>query len=163
MIASTKNWKSLFNYATNIARLTIGTIVPIVPKLLQILKAVGMGVVDLPGINDLEENSVLLNQLNNTKANRSKYFVFTSNYEPDHNIFKRLFDEFLVDRAIFKREVNDSIAPVSGAIFQNKEFSHSVKLEEISYYISPSDKGVSHFSYLHPKHPEILVKLFEII
>ncbi len=163
MMASTENWKSLFNYTTNICRLALGTIAPVVPRLLTISKAVAMGVTNLPGIDDLEETSKVLERLNTMKANRGNYFVFTSNYEPNQKLLKRLFDEFLVDRAIFKRQLNDSVTPVDGAVFQNDKFESDVVLKMNQFYIASANEEVSHFGYLHPKHPQIIKKLWEVL
>ncbi|MGJ8743813.1 S8 family serine peptidase [Polaribacter sp.] len=163
MMASSKNWKSLLNYTTNIARVALGTIAPIVPRALTILKAMAIGFTDLPGIDDLEEESNVILKLNSLELNRDNYFVFTSNYEPNQKLLKRLFDEYLVDRAIFKRQPNDTVTPVDGAIFSNENFASVVALKEGQYYIASTAEQVTHFGYLHPKHPQIIEKLFKEI
>ncbi|MEN8194015.1 MAG: S8 family serine peptidase, partial [Bacteroidota bacterium] len=161
MMASSTNWKSLLNYNTNIAKITLGTIIPVIPKIMTIVKAIGMGFVKLPGINDLEEGSEVLNNLNKIKMNRENYFVFTSHYEPGRKILKRLFDELLVDRLIFKKEHNDGVSPVPGAIFTNDEIECEVTLNKDQYYIAGSEMQISHFAYLKPKHKELKEKLLE--
>lgn len=162
MMASSKNWKSLLNYTTNIARFTLGTIAPIVPKALTILKAMAIGFTELPGIDDLEEESKVILKLNSLDLNRDNYFVFTSNYEPNQKLLKRLFDEYLVDRAIFKRQPNDSVTPVDGAVFSNDNLASVVNLNAKQYYIASTAEQVTHFGYLHPKHPQIIEKLYEV-
>ncbi len=156
MMASSKNWKTFFNYATNIARLSLGTVAPVVPTILTALKALSLRVVDLPGINDLEEQSLVLKELNDIKMDRSNYFVFTSDFEPDSRFFKRLVDEFIVDRMIFKRQTNDGVAPVLGAIFANRNISHRVQFDDKQYHIAPRRQEVSHFAYLQPRNKEII-------
>jgi hypothetical protein len=153
MIASSENLKSMFNYTTNICSRTLGTIAPITPKLLSISKAIAMGIVNLTGIDDLEEGSPLIQPLNGLKADRKSYFVCTSNYEPNRKLLKRLFAEFLVDRAIFKHQVNDSMTPLDGAIFQNDAQEKEVKLNDDQFYIASAKEEVSHYGYLHLKHP----------
>ena len=161
MIASSKNWKSMFNMATNVARWTIGLFVPVVPKVMTVMKAVGLGLVDLPGIDDLEENSDVIRELNDIEMDRSHYFVFTSNFEPS-KLFKRLFDEGIVDRAIFEHSPNDSVTPVPGAIFRNEALPTVIKLEENQFHISSELDQVSHFGYLRPKH-SIVDRVFDLI
>jgi len=164
LIASSSNWKSLFNYATNVARVTLGTVVPVVPTILTALKAVGLGFVNLPGINDMEEDSDLIKQLNGLTFNRSNYYVFTSDFEPNQNLLKRMFDQLLIDKAIFHGEQNDSITPVRGAIFKNMDIPGNVVILSANQYnISDGSKQVSHFTYLHPEHPEIIQLLFTLI
>lgn len=162
MIASSKNWKSMFNITTTVAKITLGTVAPIVPKLLSILKTLALGFANLPGIDDLEEESKVILELNKITMDRSNYYVFTSHYEP-RNIFKKMFDDLLVDRAVFHGEYNDSVTPVPGAAFQNPEFECVVELKDEQIYLSSPKQGVSHFGYLNPKHPEIIERLFEIV
>lgn len=158
-MASSENWKSLFNTATNLARLTLGTVVPVIPTILSVIKAVGLQVVDLPGINDLEEESEVLKELNAMKkTQQEKYYVFTSDFEPGR-FFKRLFDEYLVDRLIHKRLTNDTIVPVQSALLQNIELGSEVKVRAGQYHVSSGEAGVSHFAYLRAAHPEVLIAL----
>ncbi len=162
MIASSENWKSMFNLTSSVAKLTLGTVAPVVPKLLSILKALALGFANLPGIDDLEEKSKVILELNKIKMDRSNYYVFTSHYEPG-GLFRRLFDSLLVDRAVFHGEHNDSVTPVPGAAFRNDEFPCEIELSDDQIYVSNEKQGVSHFAYLNPKHPEIVDRLFEVI
>lgn len=156
-MASTENWRSLFNTVTNVARLSIGSIAPVVPKILTALKAIGLGMIELDGINDLEENSEILSKLNNLnlKNYRSSYFVIMSNFEP-RAVVKRLLDE-VVDRKIFHNEANDFVNPVLGAIFKDENQDTIIQLREEQYQILSSNEQVNHFRYLNTKKHENLV------
>lgn len=161
-IASTDNWRNLLNTVVNVAKFTVGAVLPVVPKVLSIIKAIGLGATELAGINDLEEDSLLLQKLNNLDCDRSKYHVLTSNFEPQKGWFKRLLDERIVDRAIFKNEHNDSITPLSGALLQNDQFKKKANVDMNNCEVCGSERGVSHFSYLDPKrHPKLVLKIVD--
>ena len=79
---------------------------------------------------------------------RDKYFIVTSNFEPN-GLLKKLFDQNIIDRAIFKNQLNDSIAPVKGAIFKNE--NSTIVLEENQFHVSGDADRVSHFAYLRDR------------
>ncbi len=158
MMASTKNWKSLFNSVVNVAKFTIGTIAPVVPTILTAIKCIGLGLTELPGIDDLEESSAILKKLNTTKADRSKYHVFISNYEPQKGWLKKLFDEGIIDRSIFKRQFNDMVVPLHGAIFTNEEIPNDITLNKNQYTIINEKNNVSHFTYYDYRKQTALAK-----
>lgn len=162
-MASKENWESLFNFTTNVARFTFGLTAPVIPMILSAIKAISMGVVQLPGINDQEEESEVLRELNAKSQSAGKYFVFTSNYEPKRKLFKKLLDELIVDRAIFKGEYNDSVVPLQSAIFRKNEISNKVNLSPDQYYICDPGEQVSHFGYLDPKYGKTTEKLFLVL
>ena len=161
-IASYENWRSLLNTATNVSKLVFGRIAPIIPGIMSIIKAIGLKMVELPGISDLEEGSELCQRLNMMDLNRNHYFVFTSNFEPK-GFFKKLFDNNVVDKAIFSNDMNDSITPVLGALFLNKDYETKVILDKDQYRKSAEDELVSHFKYLDPDHNKITEKLFDLL
>lgn len=148
MIASSKNWSSLINIVTNVANLTLGSIVPVLPKVNAVIKGILNQVVLLPGINDQEEESAFLEKLNKIAIDRDKYFIVTSNFEPN-GLLKKLFDQNIIDRAIFKNQLNDSIAPVKGAIFKNE--NSTIALKENQFHVSGDADRVSHFAYLRDR------------
>ena len=164
-IASTEHWRSLFNIVINVAKFTVGLALPVVPQILTAIKAVGLGVTELDGINDQEEGSDIIVKLNNSVCDdRKNYHVFTSNFEPQKGWFKRLFDERIVDRVIFEREHNDSVTPVNGAMLRNDQFKKVATLIEDQCYFYEPVENVSHFSYLNPeRHPEIVKEVLRIL
>ena len=158
-IASTKNWRNLFNTVINIAKFTVGTALPVVPHVLAAIKAIGLGITKLDGISDQEEDSEIINKLNKTKYDRKGYFVLTSNFEPQKGWLKRLFDEQIVDRGIFKGEFNDSVTPMNGAICKKSGI-----LKNHQWYIAEEEDVVSHFSYLDPqRHDELVGRVLEFL
>lgn len=156
MIASHENWANLINIVTNVANLTLGTIVPILPKITVIMKGILNQVLVLPGINDQEETSEFLKKLNGISIPREGYFVVTSNFEPN-GLLKKLFDQNIVDRIIFKNQLNDSVAPVKGAIFKNDDSAIILNINQ--FHISDDADRVSHFTYLRPENKVLLEKI----
>ncbi len=161
MIASSKNWNSLFNYATIISRITLGTIAPVVPTIFSAIKILADKIVDLPGIDDMEETSEVILKLNQIEMNRDNYFVFTSHFEPKGKLISKILDG-AVDRLIFKGEHNDGVTPTPGAIFENEELANVIELTEGKQFMI-CDKDVSHFSYLDEKHTKVSKKLFDLL
>lgn len=156
MIASHENWSNLINIVTNVANLTLGTVVPVLPKVTAVIKGILNQVVLLPGINDQEETSEFLKKLNGISIPRDNYFVVTSNFEPN-GLLKKLFDQNIIDRVIFKNQLNDSIAPVKGAVFKNDD--SKITLNANQFHIGGDADRVSHFTYLRPENKVVLDKI----
>jgi subtilisin family serine protease len=150
LLASKENWSHYVTIATNVLNLTIGTVVPILPKITGIIKAIINKAIELPGVSDLGENSEVIQRLNSiTNVDRSTYFMVTSNFEPN-GLLKKLFNERIIDRLIFQGEDNDTLAPVLGAIWRNEDFVPPVILSDNQFHVCSEFDKINHFSYLKP-------------
>jgi hypothetical protein len=158
MIASHENWSSMINIVTNVANLALGTFVPVLPKITSVIKAILNQIILLPGIHDLEEQSAVILRLNALEINRNNYFSLTSNFEPN-GFLKKLFDQNIVDKAIFKGQLNDAIAPLNGAIFKNTNLPCKATLAPGNFHICGDLDSINHFSYLKPQNKVILEKV----
>lgn len=161
LLASKENWANYVNIASTVANLA-GLLVPIIPKITGILKAIINTAIALPGISDLEEDSEVILKLNQIATDRSGYLVVTSNFEPN-GLLKKLFNERIIDRVIFKGEDNDTLAPVLGAIFKKPHSKYNIVLDIRQCCIASEGDQVNHFSYLKPENKEILKTVIEWI
>jgi len=157
LLASGENWANYVNIATNILSL-LGSLTPVIPALMGIIKAIINKGLSLPGIGDLEEGSAVILKLNRIKTDRSAYFVVTSNFEPN-GLLKRLFNERIIDRLIFKGEDNDTLAPVLGALFKNEDPSYQIVLADNQFHICSEQDEISHFAYLQKENEEVINKI----
>jgi subtilisin family serine protease len=157
LLASKENWANYVNIASNVANLA-GILVPVIPRIMGILKAIVNTAVALPGVSDLEEQSNVILKLNRTNISRANYLVITSNFEPN-GFLKKLFNERIIDRLIFKETDNDTLAPVLGAIFKNPDPTYTITLPEDQFHISSESDQVSHFGYLEARNTVIIEKI----
>jgi hypothetical protein len=156
LLASKENWSHYVTIASNVINLTIGTLVPIIPKITGIIKAIINTAIDLPGVSDLDEKSEVVLRLNSiTNVDRGAYFMVTSNFEPN-GLLKRLFNERIIDRLIFQGEDNDTLAPVLGAIWRNEDFEPPIVLPEAQFHVCSEFDQINHFSYLKPENKALL-------
>lgn len=165
MIANSENWESLFNLATNVAKFTSLLGSSILPTIVSVIKSIGLGVVDLPGINDLDEGSNVLIELNqNTKANRDHYYVVISDYEPNQRWFRRLLDEKIIDAKIFLNEANDSIVHYRGAFMRHPRYEASFTIPKDKILIASNQTVVNHFNYLDPgRNPDLVKRILKVL
>ncbi|WP_439585685.1 DUF7379 domain-containing protein [Dyadobacter bucti] len=154
LLASQENWANYVNIVSTVANLA-GVLVPVIPKITGILKAIINTAIKLPGFSDLEEDSEVILKLNQISTDRSRYLVVTSNFEPN-GLLKKLFNERIIDRLIFKGEDNDTLAPVLGAIFKKPNPRYNVVLDISQCCIASEGDQINHFSYLKPESKEIL-------
>ncbi|WP_159471141.1 S8 family serine peptidase [Dyadobacter sp. 3J3] len=157
LLASRQNWANYVNIASNVANLA-GLFVPVLPQIMGILKAIVNTGTSLPGVSDLDEQSKVILKLNQINISRTNYLVITSNYEPN-GFLKKLFNENIIDRLIFKEEDNDTLAPVLGAIFKNQDPNYTITLLPDQFHISSEADQVNHFSYLQPHNTIIINKI----
>jgi subtilisin family serine protease len=156
LLASKENWSHHVTIATNILNFTIGTVVPVIPRITGIIKAIINTAIDLPGVRDLDEQSEVILRLNRiTNVNRTGYFIITSNFEPN-GFLKKLVNERIIDRLIFQGEDNDTLAPVLGAIWRNEDLENSVVLPEDQFHICSELDEINHFSYLKAENKALL-------
>ena len=151
-IAKNKNWNSLFNILIN-----GGALVPVIGKIVTILKFAGNRVLQLPGIDDMELGSKLFDELNNKDFDRSNYYVFISNYEPA-NLAGNALDQ-LLDVKIFENYENDTVTTVKSAMFEYSDTVAHLSNDQIEL-ISIED-GINHFGYF--KSENIVKKAVELL
>lgn len=152
-----ENWQVLINLITNI----LG-VASLSPAVFGLIKAIINGIVNLPGMSDQKEGSELITKLNSLNINRQGYFCLTSDYEPDR-LLKKLADQWLIDRFIFKGEKNDLINPLAGAVFKNSRYPVSFMLGNDQFYTCQKREGVSHFKYLDPQNKHLVERVLDWI
>ncbi|MBK7440925.1 MAG: hypothetical protein IPI65_05170 [Bacteroidetes bacterium] len=138
------------NLVSNVISLPFGA-TPIAGALKQLVGALANGIVNLPGVNDLELESNLIEELNGIVFDRNNYHVITSNYEPNNKIL-RLIEEGIIDRKIFHAYTNDTIVPVLSALF---ELTNKISIPANHKHIVSGNIHVTHFEYLKPELSEI--------
>ncbi len=149
-IADYNNLRSYVNLVSNVISLPFGA-TPIAGALKQLVGALANGIVNLPGVNDLELESNLIEELNGIVFDRNNYHVITSNYEPNNKIL-RLIEEGIIDRKIFHAYTNDTIVPVLSALF---ELTNKISIPANHKHIVSGNIHVTHFEYLKPELSEI--------
>jgi len=159
-MASSDKWSKLLNIVTNVAKLAFGTYMPVLPKILAVAKAIANQVVDLPGINDLEQESELLKKLNQKNLAVANYYVVVADYTPD-SWLKKAFDKFAVDKFVFNNLQNDTVVPTAGAVF--KLNNPGINLNASNYFLVGTADSVNHYSYLLAKNDAIVKWVLEKI
>lgn len=155
-IASFENWKSLFNAISNLALLSMGSLGPIMPTITTALRAIGQGITELPGIQDLAENSAAIKTLNKKEFDKNSYYAIASDFEPT-KWWKRLLDENIIDKHIFENEPNDGVVPKKSVLGITSELKPSEESLIRKDFLSFANHEVNHFSYLdREKHPALL-------
>ncbi len=153
-IANEPKWTSLVNVSTNLLGKLFVVGSPIFEAIRRVAAAAVEGLVDLPGIDDLEVNSKLMQRLNkDLNTTRPNYYVAASDYEP-RRWFLRLLDEGAVDRYIFARKTNDMVVPVKSAFLELNE--KTAAIPTANRLPIGSHRSLHHFEYVDAENEDII-------
>ncbi len=159
-IANNELWKNL---ATNLVNLTgkafsLGN--PMFKGFEILLGAIVNKVTDLPGIDNLEENSELITLLNSGLEKKENYYAVAADFEFKPAILNAL-EEWMLDKKVFSRRPNDGVVPVQSVTFAHGNGNDVLRFENIKYV--GNSQGVNHLNILNKKNSEILTWIASVI
>lgn len=146
--ASNEKWRDLVNIVCNILgkAFTIGS--PVFKGIQTLIAAIVNQITDLDGINDLEVNSDLLQELNKTfSQKKDSYYIIASDYEPK-NVILRFIEDIAVDRYVFTGTTNDGVVPVRSVICESDSKTGFIPRD--NRLLLGSTERMHHFSSFDP-------------
>jgi subtilisin family serine protease len=153
-IARNELWKDLVTRTTNLLGKAFSLGSPVFKGVETVLAAIANEVADLPGIDDLEVNSELMQRLNKDINTKKNYYIVASDFEPS-NAIVRLLDELMVDRYVFDGLNNDGVAPVKSVIFSLEKESNIIPGE--NQFLLGKSEYVNHFNYFKKNNDGVIL------